>query len=145
MSKVKCKLCAKELSKDGGITSRPRIHRHQTSRCAMTSLTSWTTMLVMGKCCRFTGAVSKTPATLPRAPTHSVSRSSLTTQCPKVASFRLSATSSITQCRPKTDLDPRENQSFGFPQKRGFGFSFKRPRPSVLYLCLVCSFVIMIK
>jgi len=72
----KCKLCAKQMSKDGGITSRPSMHRHQTSRCAVTSLTSWTTMLVVGKFGRFIDAVSKTTTTfpVPRAPTQVVSR-----------------------------------------------------------------------
>ena len=39
----------------------------------------------------------------------------------KTASFRLSALP-LAQCGLKTDLDPRQNRSFGFPQKRGFSF-----------------------
>jgi len=60
----------------------------------------------------------------------SLSRCSALRKWFKTASFRLSATSSASPLwQVKTDLDPRQNRSFGFrlvlPQKRGFGFGFK--------------------
>ena len=55
----------------------------------------------------------------------------------KTASFRPSATSSVSPLwQVKTDLDRRQNRSFGFrsvvPQKRGFGFKTDPGLPIIL-------------
>ena len=85
-------------------------------------LSLWKTkMLVVGNCRWFTGVVSKTMTTFPRAPTQVVSWCSVTLLSTrkrlKTTSISLSATSSVSPVRLKTDLDPHQNRSFGLVLK----------------------------